>query len=240
VTLSDPEVVRREYASEDALLTRRSTYERAVYEGGRGPWDVMFAAIAEIAPRRVLDVGCGPGDIAERIAREITSDVVGIDISPRMVELTRARGVDALVADVGDLPIADRTFDVALAAWMLFHVSDLDTALHELHRILGPGGRLVAVTNSERHMAEARELAGIDMTGQVSFSRENGRDILARVFERVERRDVEGWVMLDAQEVRAHVGAMITMGDRARFVPDFEGTLRVGTRVTVFVAEKAT
>jgi SAM-dependent methyltransferase len=239
VTLNDPAVVRGEYASECALLARRSAYERVVYEGGQGPWEVMLAAIAEVAPRRVLDVGCGPGDIAERITLEITSDVTAIDISPRMVEITRARGVDARVADVQDLPFSDEAFDAALAAWMLFHVPDLDRALHELCRTLVPGGRLVAVTNSETHMAEARELAGIDMRGKVAFSRENGEAILARVFEKVQQRDVDGWVELDVNGVRRHIGAMITMGGRAELVEDFAGELRVGTRVTVFVAEKA-
>jgi SAM-dependent methyltransferase len=239
VKLNDPAVVRSEYASEETLLARRAAYERAIYDGGQGPWEVMLAAIAEVAPRRVLDAGCGPGDIAERIAREITSDVTAIDISPRMVELARAHGLEARVADVQQLPFDDATFDVALAAWMLFHVADLDRALHELRRVLVPGGRLVAVTNSESHMAEARELAGIDMRGQLSFSRENGRKILAGSFESVEQRDVDGWVMLDATGVRNHIGAMITVGGRAELVPDFAGELRVGARQTVFVAEKS-
>jgi len=239
VSLDDPAVVHEEYANERALLARRSAYERAVFEGGQGPWEVMLTAIAEVAPTRVLDVGCGPGDITERIARDITEDVVAVDVAPRMVELARARGIDARVGDVQSLSFDDRTFDVALAAWMLFHVPDLARGLAELHRILVPGGRLIAVTNSERHMHEARELAGVDMRGQVSFSRENGRAILERVFDHVEQRDVDGSVMLEVDAVRTHIAAMITVGDRAEHVPDFEGELRVRTRHTVFVAEKA-
>ena len=239
VRLDDPRIVHDEYANEGALLARRSAYERAVYEGSRGPWEVMLAAVADAAPRRVLDVGCGPGDIAERIAREITRTVIAVDISPRMVELTSARGVDARVADVQDLPFEDESFDVALAAWMLFHVPELDRALAELRRVLVRGGHLVAITNSEQHMAEARALAGIDMSGLVSFSRENGRAVLRRVFDDVDQRDLDGFVMLDASGVRSHIAAMITMGHRAELIPDFDGKLRVGTRVTVFVAKKA-
>ncbi len=43
-----------------------------------------------------------------------------------MVELTRARGVEAVVGDVQDLPFADGQFDCVVAAWMLYHVPDLD------------------------------------------------------------------------------------------------------------------
>lgn len=88
-------------------------------------------------------------------------------------------------------------------------------------------------------MAEPRDLAGIDMGGQVSFSRENGEAVLRYVFDEVEQRDVDGYVMLDASRVRSHIAAMITMSHRAELVPDFNGELRVGTRVTVFVAKKA-
>ena len=43
-----------------------------------------------------------------------------------MVELARARGVDARVGDVQELPFADGAFDCVVAAWMLYHVPDLD------------------------------------------------------------------------------------------------------------------
>ena len=54
----------------------------------------------EVAPERVLDVGCGMGELAERVQKELGAEVVAVDISPRMVELTRARGIDARLADV--------------------------------------------------------------------------------------------------------------------------------------------
>jgi SAM-dependent methyltransferase len=240
MTLNDPDLVRREYATEVGLLARRSIYEDTRYESGDGPLEVMFSAVAEALPLHVLEVGCGPGEAAERIAGELSADVVALDISPRMVELSRARGVSAQVGDVQNLPFADESFDCVLAAWMLFHVPDVDRGLAEISRVLVPGGRLVAVTNSELHLSEARELAGVDMRGRVSFSRENGEPILARHFDAVERRDVDGWVTFsDADAVRRLIGSMVTMFPHASSVPDFEGTLRAGTRVTVFVAEKA-
>src|SRR4029078_7030536 len=92
--------------------------------------------------------------------RDLAATVSFVDVSPRMVELARARGVDAQVGDVQELPFADGSFDVAVAAWMLYHVPHLDRGLSELARVLRPGGILVAVTNSRYHLLELRELVG--------------------------------------------------------------------------------
>jgi SAM-dependent methyltransferase len=83
-----------------------------------------------------------------RIADELGCEVVMVDISPRMVELARQRGVEAEVGDAQNLPYPDAAFDCVIAAWMLFHLPDIDAGLAELARVLKPGGRLVAATNS--------------------------------------------------------------------------------------------
>ena len=67
--------------------------------------------------------------------------VTFVDLSQRMVELARARGIaDAHVGDVQELPFADASFDTVVAAWMLYHVPDLDRGLAEIARVLEPGG----------------------------------------------------------------------------------------------------
>jgi hypothetical protein len=97
------------------------------------------------------------------------------------------------------------------------------------------------VTNSELHLSEARELAGIDMRGHISFSRENGEVLLLGHFASVERRDVDGWVaFLDRLAVQSYIDTLDALLQRSqRPVSDFDGELRAGARVTVFVAEKA-
>jgi SAM-dependent methyltransferase len=241
VTLNDPELVRREYASETGLLSRRSIYENAVYESSDGPLEVTFSTVAALGPRSLLEVGCGPGEMAERIDRELAAEVVAVDISPRMVELARTRGLAAQVGDIQDLAFDDGSFDVVLAAWVLFHVPDLNRGLREIARVLRPGGHLVAVTNSELHLSEARELAGIDMRRRISFSRENGEEQLRSHFAAVERSDVNGWLTFaDRLAVQGYVDTLDALLRRSqRPVSDFDGELRARTRVTVFVAEKA-
>jgi len=200
VSLNDPELVSSEYATENGLEARRSVYANAV---GPDPNDVLWDAIVAAAPRQVLEVGAGPGELSVRIARELDADVIAVDVSERMVELGRLRGVDARIGDVQDLALGDAAFDLVVAAWMLYHVPDLDRGLREIVRVLEPGGRLVAVTNSEHHMDEIRALAGIDMVGRVTFSRENGTASLRRHFAVVDQHDVDQWVTFpDAAAVR--------------------------------------
>ena len=235
--LDDPELVRAQYASEDGLEARRSIYANREGPDAR---EAAFAAIAEACPATVLELGPGPGELALRLADELGARVVAVDTSERMVELARARGVDARLGDAQRLDFPDGAFDCVVAAWMLYHVPDLDSALAGVARVLRPGGRLVAVTNSERHLDEARRLAGVDMRGRLSFSRENGEALLRRHFAHVERRDLDAWVTFaDADAVRSYVASMITMHAAAERVPELDGPLRAGTRVSVFVAETA-
>ena len=157
--LDDPDVVTREYATETGLLTRRRAYADSE---GIDANDVLIEAIVEGPHVRVLEVGCGPGDLAERLRDEHGIAVKAIDTSERMVKLAKGRGVDARTADVQALPFDDESFDCVIAAWMLYHVEDLTRALEEIRRVLRPGGRLIAVTNSERHLLELWQLVGLD------------------------------------------------------------------------------
>jgi SAM-dependent methyltransferase len=200
----DRELVASQYATEASLEARRSIYTAVEGPDAR---EVAFTAIAEIAPGRVLEVGGGPGELSERIVGELGADVVMVDSSPRMVELARARGVDARVGDVQDLPFGDGEFDCAVAAWMLYHVPDLDRALSELRRVLRPGGRLVAVTNGREHLRELRRLAG-DWAWQERFRREDAAELLERHFVSVERQDVDAWVTVDPEGVQRWVESL--------------------------------
>jgi SAM-dependent methyltransferase len=234
--LDDAAFVREQYASEENLAARKAAYATAEGPDAR---EVLFAAIAEAEPARVLEVGGGEGELAERIVRELGTDLVGLDQSERMVEIQRAKGIDARVGDVQELPFADADFDVAVAAWMLYHVPDLDRALAELARVLRPGGRLVAVTNSVEHLRELHELAGRDPSERdFTFRRENGEELLLRHFARVERRDADGWVTFDDASLRSYAASWESPLRRILDLPPLERPLRARRASTIFVAEK--
>jgi SAM-dependent methyltransferase len=111
----DPDLVRNEYADESRLAARQSIWAK---RPDPQPLDVVFDEIVRLAPRRVLEVGCGRGQLAIRL-QQAGLDLVATDQSERMVELTAALGIDARVADVQALPFADDEFDVATANFML-------------------------------------------------------------------------------------------------------------------------
>ncbi len=230
--MTDRDRVRRQYATEDPLETRRSVWHPTL--DGRDPSCEALSAVVATSPTSVLEVGCGTGAFAARLAAALPeARVVAVDQSERFVELTRSRGVETRVADVQDLPYGDASFDVVAALWMLYHVTDLHLGLSEIRRVLRPGGTLVAVTNGDEHVAELRRAAGGSPV-VTHFSSENGEAALLRHFEHVERVDLRTRAIFT--DHAAAVAYLESSGeDVAWDLPHFEGPREYGGHVTVFV-----
>lgn len=97
-----------------------------------------------------LDVGCGPGQVAVRLAKLAPGlTITGIDIAPAMIERATRRAASAGVADrvtfkVGDalaLPFPDQQFDLVISTFSLHHWSDPAVGLKEAFRVLKQGGQ---------------------------------------------------------------------------------------------------
>jgi SAM-dependent methyltransferase len=93
---------------------------------------------------RALDAACGTGRHGAHLA-ERGHDVTGVDGSPEMLEVARARVPNArfLEGDLRALPAEDGEFDVAVCALALGHCADLATPVAELARAVRSGGSLV-------------------------------------------------------------------------------------------------
>lgn len=102
------------------------------------------------------------GEGVFQVLRSRATSVKGVDISPRVVDAARRRNpdLDAVRADVRELPFADGTFDAIVSLSTLDHFRDdrdLDLALSELSRILEPGGRLViTLDNADNPLVAVR------------------------------------------------------------------------------------
>ena len=153
-----------------------------------------------------------------------------------MVELARAKGVPAELADVQQLPFDDDAFDLVLAAWVLFHLPDLDRGLAEIVRVLRPGGELIAVTNGPEHLHELWGL--IEEPGyQLSFDGANGRELLERHFDRVRQIRLEATVTFhDHEPIRRYVAASMQRSHLADRVPPLARPLTATCSWCVFVA----
>lgn len=233
---NDPALVREQYATEANLRARQALYEE---REGENPPDVLWRKLSsDWRPHVVLEVGGGEGRLAARMRDELGATVTFLDQSERMVEIARGRGLDAHLGDVQDLPFADASFDTVVAAWMLYHVQDIDRALAEIARVLRPGGSLVAVTNSLRHLAELRELVGVIQPGfEEQFHAENGESLLLREFAEVERIDTE--VKVIVREREKLVAYQQSLSSASRAIPEHvELPFVVHGRCAIFRATK--
>jgi demethylmenaquinone methyltransferase / 2-methoxy-6-polyprenyl-1,4-benzoquinol methylase len=104
------------------------------------------------APRRILDVATGTGDLALLLAKGAPAHgVTGIDFAEEMLDLARAKALRAGVpialqrADALALPFADASFDALTVAYGLRNFADVPGGLREMRRVLVEGGRLVVL-----------------------------------------------------------------------------------------------
>jgi SAM-dependent methyltransferase len=99
--------------------------------------------------RRVLDLGCGEGQIARLVAAAGARRVVGVDASTAQLAEARRRGggVAYVQAAATRLPLSAGGFDAVVACLVLEHLEALDDALDEVARVLRPGGRFVLFVN---------------------------------------------------------------------------------------------
>ncbi len=121
----------------DAPLVQRLTY--------RPEQDAVLRALRRAAHGRVLDVGCGTGQLAARIRRELPgAQVVGCDFSRGMLsEAARQERADALVQGTAlALPFRTGSFDAVVSTEAFHWFPDQGAALREFLRVLVPKGRL--------------------------------------------------------------------------------------------------
>jgi SAM-dependent methyltransferase len=98
---------------------------------------------------RLLDVGCGEGQVARMAAQLHDMDVVGIDPAMSQVSVATERGGGPryVQGSAADVPIADASMDAAVACLVFEHIEALDAALAEVARVLRPGGRFLFLLN---------------------------------------------------------------------------------------------
>ena len=158
--------------------------------GGRHrAWRRATARALVRAGDRVLDVGCGTGDLAFDCAAAGAGAVLGVDFAEPMLAHARAKArargaanVAFAAADATRLPLGDASVDVWCAAFVLRNIPDFDEALAETRRVLRPGGRIgiLEIPRMERgwlrplariHFARVVPLLGRAVSGHPSAYR---------------------------------------------------------------------
>ena len=137
------------------------------------------------------------------------------------------------------LPFDDGEFDVVVAAWMLYHVPDVERALDEIVRVLRPAGRLVTATNRPEHLKELRALVGVTRTGLEGFDVDVAQRLLPPRFAHIEERDAAGTVTFaDRDAVAAYVQPSLGLFGDVGEILELDGPLVVSRRPVIFVADR--
>ena len=128
-------------------------------------WEAIGHLVLHLTPSIVIaDLGAGEGLISQLLAQR-ARQVWCIDNSPRMVEvgteLARKNGLANLaykLGDIEDVPLPDKSVDVAILSQALHHAQHPQTAVNEAARILRPGGQLLVLDLNEHGFENARVL----------------------------------------------------------------------------------
>jgi SAM-dependent methyltransferase len=139
-------------------------------------------------PGSILDLGCGPGWTSMFLARA-GWDVLGVDISERMIEIARERAAregapaEFIVSDMEELDLARRDFDGVLLFDSLHHCPGYVEVLRRAYEHLRPGGCLLLMEPSWLHLISPSARAATRQYGvtELGFTRRHLRRELARV-----------------------------------------------------------
>ncbi|CAL2088028.1 bifunctional demethylmenaquinone methyltransferase/2-methoxy-6-polyprenyl-1,4-benzoquinol methylase UbiE [Tenacibaculum sp. 190524A05c] len=112
--------------------------------------------VSENNPKQILDIATGTGDLALMMAELNPDKIVGLDISPGMLEVGKQKinkaklsdKIEMVVGDSENIPFEDNTFDAITVSFGVRNFENLDKGLQEIHRVLKPGGKFVVLETS--------------------------------------------------------------------------------------------
>lgn len=148
----------------------------------RDAWDRRLCDWLPAPPSDVLDVGCGTGSLSLLMA-DAGHRVVGVDLSPRMVEAARAKCPRATfsVGDAAEPPMGVASVDAVVVRHLLWTLPDPPLALGRWVRVLRGGGRLVLVEGRWAQPVGATPYA--EGAGEMPWRGGVGRDQLVAALE---------------------------------------------------------
>ena len=140
-TAAEYDAMAEEYTAENDDGVFNALYERPA----------MLSFLGEVAGRRVLDIGCGAGQLSLALSQR-NAAVIGIDVSSRMVELAKKRlgnQIDVRVHDLSQpLPFEDSSFDIVVASLVMHYLETGGQSRPSSPRGFGPGERLSQLRHS--------------------------------------------------------------------------------------------
>ena len=144
--------------------------------------------LGDLRGKRVLDVGCGKGRFARIFhEQEPEAEIWGLDISEEMLRYVPA-GIHTRAGSMTELPFEDGRFDGAYATESLEHAVEIDRAVHEICRVVKPGGRIIIIDKNAEQWGRLKT-----PEWEKWFSRPEIERLLRRDCRDVSSRSISYW-----------------------------------------------
>ena len=141
----------------DTISKNYDGLNRVISFGADVKWRKKVVAIlTEKQPKTILDIATGTGDLAINLVKTGAEKIVGLDISPGMLEVGKKKiaernlgqTIEMIVGDSENLPFDDNSFDAITVAFGVRNFENLEKGLLEIHRVLKPMGTFVVLETS--------------------------------------------------------------------------------------------
>ncbi|ESY80626.1 SAM-dependent methyltransferase [Mesorhizobium sp. LNHC221B00] len=140
---------------------------------GAAEWPALRAMLPEIGGLRVVDLGCGFGWFCRWAHENGAREILGLDLSEKMLARARAAGPDTGItykwADLDQLSLPQGAFDLAYSSLALHYVEDVARLFGTVHRALSPGGHFVFSTEHPIYTAPTKPGWLIDAEGRKTW-----------------------------------------------------------------------
>ncbi|MBZ9806462.1 MULTISPECIES: class I SAM-dependent methyltransferase [unclassified Mesorhizobium] len=140
---------------------------------GAVEWPALRAMLPDVGGLRIVDLGCGFGWFCRWALEHGAKEVLGLDLSEKMLARARAAGPDAGIvyerADLDELSMPRTAFDLAYSSLALHYVSDAARLFQTVHQSLVPGGHFVFSTEHPIYMAPSHPGWSVDAEGRKTW-----------------------------------------------------------------------
>lgn len=144
---------------------------------GAPEWPALRALVPDLKGRKVVDLGCGFGWFSRWAREQGAAEVLGLDVSEKMLARAREMTSDAAITyergDLEKLALPEAAFDLAYSSLAFHYIENLPEMLTNVHRALVPGGRLVASVEHPIYTAPTHPGWTVDADGNKTWPVDN-------------------------------------------------------------------
>ena len=223
--LTDQQYLKTDQYKDASNLDARAAIHQRFSTNPYGWFTWLFDILLKLPDdARILELGCGHGLLwkENKIRIPVRWNITLSDLSSGMLDaawrnlVITGRAFQFKEIDAQSIPFDDETFDAVIANFMLYHVPDRSKALHEIKRVLKPGGTLIAATVGQNHMKEMMEylqqvhLENLWTSYANLFTLENGLDQVRSVFDEVSvTRYEDSLTITEVEPIMAYIRSSI-------------------------------